>query len=109
MVITKEEAKKFDSQYFSMEVGESCQLVITGWKIEERAFGTKPPSPKLIMNVVSREGIPVNKEWETGNRKLIDQLLPMMFRAQENGKASIVIAAMQLKQNEFHIQRLSEV
>jgi len=108
MSITREEAKKFENKYFSIDVGESLQLVITAWKIEDRSFNNKPPTPKLIMQVVSCDGQPVNKEWETGNRKLIDQLLPMMFSAQEHQKGSIVVLAMQPKQNEFHITKLGE-
>lgn len=109
MSITKDEAKKFESPYFSMNVGQSSQLVITGWKIEERTFENKPKSPKLIMQVVSADNEPINKEWETGNRQLINMLLPMMFSAQEHNKASLVVLVMQPKLNEYHVTKLQEV
>lgn len=89
-----------------MDVGQQSQLVITNWRVEQVTYNTKT-QPKLLMTVVSCNGTPTNKEWQTGNRGLIMQLYPLFENAQRLNQGHVSVLVTNMAKNDYRVTQIN--
>lgn len=87
---------KFESsgKFVTFEDNKVKQLVLSGWRMASAKFGNDPEKPALKFDVLSEDGVACEpiKELTASNYTLVQGLRPLIEKADQNGRNSIVAA-----------------